>query len=450
VRAEARVLSGSTAIALRVPPHSIEAEQAVLGGLMLAPTRADAVMERLSEGDFYRRDHQAIFRAICELSGRGQPYDAVTMAEWFQSHNLSDLVGGASYVIELANATPSAANIVAYADIVSRKSTLRHLIDIATDAASAAFDGSSDGSLVDDVIGKLMALQKIDTRHEYTLRQAMTMAYKAAQEAKARGGAIAGISSGLMDLDEILGGWHDSDLTVIGARPSMGKTALLLNFAIACKVPSGIISAEQPAQQVGGRVMAIESGVHVVKMRSGNFDDDDLPRLANAVARLVETPCMVYDRSAPTIADVTRIARKWKQEMGLKILFVDYVQRIEGSDRREKKYERVGEVVRGLKDLARDLNIPVVSLGQVGRQVESRPDKRPHMGDLSDCSEIEKEADEILMLYRDEVYHEDSPDKGVAELLIEKNRHGPTGLVRSAWIAPSMRFESYAGRGYDQ
>lgn len=426
-------------LALRQPPYDAAAEASVLGGLMLASHRIEEVAERLSESDFFASKNSAVYRAILHLSGKGSPIDPVTMADWFHDNGIDH----ADYVIELANTTPSAANILAYADIVRRKSVLRQLIDIATTAASDAYTGKDDG-LVDATIGELMALQKSEARHEFTLKQAMTQAYKAAQEAKERGGAVVGIPSGIDRIDHLLGGWHNSDLIICGARPAMGKTAMLLNFAIASGVPCGIISAEQPAQQVGARVMSIESGVDALKLRNGNIEADELGQLANAVARLVEKPCMVYDRSAPTIANVTRVARKWRHTHGIEILFVDYVQRIDGTDRREKRHERVGEVVRGLKDIARDLDIPVVALCQVGRHVDKQADKRPQMGDMSDSSEIEKEADQILTLYRDEAYDENSPDKGIAEISVEKNRHGPTGLVRCAWIAPSMRFRNLA------
>lgn len=426
----------------RVLPHSPEAEASVIGGLMLDGRKVTEVAELLHEDDFYITRNRSIYRAIMSLSGQGKPFDAVTMLEWFAANG----IGGdaASYAVEVTNNTPSAANILAYAEIVRKKAALRGVIDDASAAIDEAFAGADD-DVLDVLIGKLIQRQKIDTRHEFTLRQAMTQAYKAAQEAAKRKGGIIGIPSGIDRIDHLLGGWHNSDLSVIGARPSMGKTALLLNFAIACRVSSGIISAEQPAAQVGARVMSIESHVDALKLRNGDMDDEDLGRLSNAVARLIETPCMVYDRSAPTIADIVRVARKWKTQHNIKILFVDYVQRIEGTDRREKRFDRVGEVVRGLKDLARDLSIPVVALCQVGRQVDTRPDKRPSMGDMSDSSEIEKEADQILTLYRDEVYHEDSLDAGTAEIHVEKNRHGPTGMVRCAWIAPSMRFENFAG-----
>jgi replicative DNA helicase len=429
---------------LRVPPNAVDAEQSVLGGLMLAPDRVEDVADRLAESDFYRKDHRLIFRAIMELSARGQPCDTVTLGDWFERADLDGLMGGSSYLVELSNNTPSAANITAYADIVRERSVRRQVIGLATNIVEQAYGGDANGAqLLDTSIAELMAMQKVETRYEFTLRQAIGLAINAAHAAgELPDGEIPGIHTGLKKLDEVLGGWHNSDLTIIGARPAMGKTALLLNLALAANVPCGLVSAEQPAQQIGSRVMSIESHVPAMRMRNGRFDESDLPRLDAAARRLIERQCMIYDRSAPTIADVSRIARKWKQQNGIRILFVDYVQRIEASqtDRRTPKHERVGEVVRGLKDLARDLDIPVVSLAQVGRQVEARTDKRPGMGDLSDSSEIEKEADQILTLYRDEVYDENSEHKGIAEIDVCKNRHGPNGVVRCAWLAETMRF----------
>jgi replicative DNA helicase len=266
------------------------------------------------------------------------------------------------------------------------------------------------------------------------------------------GGKIPGVPSGLAKLDHLLGGWHDGDLTILGARPAMGKTAMLVKFMLAAGVSCGVISAEQPAQQLGARAMSAHSHVDASRFRSGAFEDEDIGRLMRAVSELVEHPCLIYDRSAPSIADVVRMARKWRHNSGIRVLFVDYVQRIEASnaDKRTPKHERVGEVVRGLKSLARDLEIPVVALAQVNRDVEKRADKRPNMGDLADSSEIEKEADAVLTLYREAVYF----DKGgvnernqpvrphVAEINVEKNRHGPCGYVECIWIPESMRFEN--------
>lgn len=435
---ERRSGNPSAVEALRVPPHSIEAEQAVLGGLMLVPDRIESLASKLSEGDFYQARHRAIYRAMLELSGRGVPCDAVTLGDWFEANGLADIVGS-GYTFELANNTASAANVEAYAAIVREKSVRRQVIDQGMRLVEDAYGEEHEGpELLDAGIAGLMALQKVEARSEYTLRQAMNLAYAEAERARELGGRIPGIASGLSALDRILGGWHDSDLIVVGARPSQGKTALLLNFAAACSLPSGIVSAEQPVQQIGARVMSIKSHVPAERMRNGRFGVDDLHRLESAVGELCDRTCLIYDRSAPTIADVQRMARKWKQQNGIRLLFVDYIQRIQHSVTRSSanKAERVGEVVQGLKNLARDLGIPVVALAQVGRQAEGR---QPGMGDLSDSSEIEKEADQILTLFRPHTADENEPEHE-AVISVEKNRHGPTGEIRVAWLPETMRF----------
>jgi replicative DNA helicase len=424
---------------LRIPPQSVDAEQSVLGGLMLRPDAIETIADKLSEADFYRKDHRLIYRAVIELSARGQPCDAVTLMDWFDDNGLAELIGGSGYLVELANAIPSAANITAYAGIVREKSLRRQVIDVATQLAESAWGNEANGvELIDTGIADLMAMQKVEARSEFTLRQAMTMAYEEAQRAKELGGRIPGIPSGIKQLDDVLGGWHDSDLIVVGARPAMGKTALMLNFTVSPDVPCGIISAEQPAQQIGARIMSIKSRVPARRMRNGQFEADDLRKLDIGIGQLIERTCMIYDRSAPTIADVSRIARKWKRQNNIRILFVDYIQRIESfaTNSRANKAERVGEVVRGLKNLARDLEIPVIALAQVGRQAAGR---QPTMSDLSDSSEIEKEADQILTLDRPAEYDE-TAEPALAIISVEKNRHGPTGSVKAAWLAETMQF----------
>jgi replicative DNA helicase len=412
---------------------SLATEQSVLGALLLAPEAFHGIEDLLTGDMFTRADHRTIFYAIGDMIAAGQPVDTVTLGE------LQPRL--AAYLIELHSHTPSAANIRAYAQRVRDDWTIRQVRDVGERIARSEGDASE---ALDAAIGDLMRLSHTSQRHEYTLRDAMGMAYRAMQEARDLGGKIPGITTGLTKLDEILGGWHNSDLIVVGSRPAMGKTSLLLNFSDVAGVTQGIISAEQPADQIGGRVLSLGSKVAATKLRSGKVDDEDYGHLRHAIERLVDRKAFIYDRSAPTIGEVCRIARKWKHQHGIKLLLVDYIQRIE-SDRGERKHERVGDVARQLKNLARDLQIPVVALGQVGRQVESREDKRPHMGDLSDSSEIEKEADQIIMLYRDEVYDPDSAEKGTAELLIEKNRHGPTGFVRCKWEAETMRFANLGG-----
>jgi len=434
------------AMGIRVPPHSVDAEQAVLGGLMLVPDKIESLADRLAVQDFYRKDHQLIYRAMLELSARGQPCDAVTLGEWFDANGFAQMMGGASYLYELAGGTASAANVLAYAEIIRGKSVRRQVIDRATRLAEDAYGSDEDSvQLVDRGVVELMELQKTETRSEFTLKQAMAAAYQEAQRARELGDDIPGIHTGLKRLDRVLGGWHDSDLIVVGARPAMGKTALLLNFAIACKVSCGIISAEQPMVQVGGRIIAAKSKVAAEKMRNGRFRDEDYGKLAYAIEELNDRVCQIYDRSSPSIADISRMARKWKQQNGMRVLFVDYLQRIRSSrtGKNARRDEHVGEVAQGLKDLARELCIPVVSLAQVSRDVDKRDDKQPGMGDLSDSSSIEKEADQIITLYRPSV-HDESAEEALSILSIEKNRHGPTGIVKAAWLADCMRFENYA------
>lgn len=430
---------------LRVPPHNADAEAQVLAAMLIDPNCIETVSTMLRAEDFYRREHREVFDAVMRQSGKGQPTDAVTLGDVVPEHR--------AYLFDLARNAFSAANVKGYAGMVRDKALRRSLIEFGTRLAGDAFGNDAETpNLIADTIGALMRMQKTEAKAEYTLRDAMSLAYKAAQEAKELGGAIPGIPSGLSKLDHLLGGWHDGDLIVMGARPAMGKTAMLVKFALACGVPCGIISAEQPAIQIGARAMAAQSHVDASKFRNGAFDDEDIGRLMRAVSELVTHPCMIYDRSSPTIADVFRMARKWRQNDDMRCLFVDYVQRIEASnaDRRTPKHERVGEVVRGLKTLARDLEIPVFALCQVGRQVEARTDKRPGMGDMSDSSEIEKEADQILTLYREAVYFDEGgvnernrPVRPhVAEINVEKNRHGPCGFVECVWVPDSMRFEN--------
>lgn len=437
--------------ALRIPPHNADAEAQVLAAMLLDPNCIETVSTMLRPEDFYRRDNREIFDAVMRQSGKGQPTDAVTLGDLVPAHR--------DYLLDLARNAYSAANVKGYAGMVRDKALRRSLIDFGTRLTGDAFGSDTDTpDLIADTIGALMRMQKTEAKSEYTLRDAMSLAYKAAQEARALGGAIPGIPSGLTKLDRLLGGWHNGDLIVLGARPAMGKTAMLVKFALACGVPCGIISAEQPAIQIGARAMSAQSHVDASKFRNGAFDDEDIGRLMRSVSELVVHSCMIYDRSSPTIADVVRMVRKWVQNNGIRFLLADYVQRIEASnaDRRTPKHERVGEVVRGLKTLARDLDIPVFALCQVGRQVESRADKRPSMGDMSDSSEIEKEADIVLTLYREAVYFDEGgvnernqPVRPcVAEINVEKNRHGPMGYVECVWVPESMRFENM-GKDHD-
>jgi len=434
--------------ALRVPPHSIDSEQAVLGGLMLDERAWERIADKLNEDDFYRKDHRLIYRAIGDLAAKNQPVDAVTMGEWFEANGLAELVGGSNYVLQLANSTPSAANIGAYAKIVRDKATLRRLIDVANDLAGDGFDpsGRDPQEIIDTAVVRLMSMQHDDRNVEYTARQAAKKAYEALAAASLNGGALNTVPTGLADLDRILGGLHPGDFVVIGARASMGKTAFLVNAALhaACGgFPVGVISGEQPADQMASRMMALAGDVRATKFRTGQFEEHEWPRVTAAMTKVAGAPIWFLDRSSPSIAEVQRVARRWKKQHGIRALYVDYLQRLQAPG--ERRWESVGAAAKGLKDLARDLEIPVVVLAQVSRQVEvGGKGREPRLGDLSDSSEIEKEADQVLMLYREEYYQPDTPKKGIAKIIVEKNRHGPTGFVEVAWIGETMRFGNLA------
>lgn len=431
---------------LRVPPCAVEAEQAVLGGLMLDPLAYDRIADRLSEADFYRRDHALIFRAIGELVGKGEPADAVTLGEWFESKGIAEMVGGMAYTIQLANTTPSAANIASYARIVREKSQLRKVIDAVTSACESAWHPDAEpATVVDAAVRSLMGIGKAHTDHEMTIREALRRLNERMMKLHASGGALPGIPSGIAELDDKLGGFQDGDLILIPARPSMGKTSLL-GFCVAHAAgkgfPVGLISGEQPGEQIALRLVSARSKVDAHRIRNAHLDDHEWPKLTTANADLASMPLWIYDRSAPSIDELKRVARKWKQQHGIRGLYVDYAQRIDGKGR--TRYEQVSEVARELKTLARDLNITVIALAQVNRSVEQRADKRPGMGDIADSGELEKEADQVVMLYRDYYYNAESPDKGVAELIVEKNRHGATGVIKVGWDSAHMDFYDLA------
>lgn len=444
----ARFRDDSRVDQLRVPPQAVDAEAAVLGGCMLDPKAYQRVADLLTDEDFYRREHQLIFRAIADLDAAGKPFDAVTLGDWFAEQGMAETVAP-GYLIGIARDTPSAANIVAYADIVRDKATQRKLIEVGTALVNDGFDpsGRETSEILDGAIRDLMTLTKSKQQCEYTLKQAVALAWEDAEQAYTSGGKLRGVTTGYSRIDKRLGGWHGGDLVFIGARPSVGKTALMVCLglnAAAAGHSVGIISGEQSAMQIGQRSMSSSSGVHAERMRNGDIDEDAWPRLTDAMRRLIDRKVRIYDRSAPTLDEVCRVARRWKQEHGIEVLFVDYLQRIR-FPKAQSRIDEVSEVARGLKTLARDLEIPVVCLAQVKAEVDKRTDKRPGLGDIANSDEATREADLIAFLYRDEVYHDDTADRNIAELNVEKYRHGPTGQFRLRFDGQTMLFADLAG-----
>jgi replicative DNA helicase len=420
-------------------PHSVEAEQSVLGSLLLDNALFDDIAERLSAEDFYRADHRTIWQACAELRKQTVPFDAVTLAEHFQRNGIETV--GLAYLATITRDTPTTTNALAYAKIVRERSISRGAQRIAEELRTAVAD--SDPEAVDKAIRALMALETVGRDWEHSAHDMMSAAIDHLDTINQAGTHIIGVRSGLRDLDDRLGGFHDGDLIVIGARPAVGKTALLLNMAVSCEVPAGVISAEQPSEQLAFRIIGREGKVSVHNMRRGKLSSDDWQRVAAGTGVGAKLPLWTNDKPGMTIGELGRQARKWKHQRGIKALYVDYLQRIGADDKRLPIRERTIEVTRDLKSLARELNIPVIALAQVVRAVDQREDKRPHMSDLQESGAIEQEADQIIMLYRADAYditNDPHCPPGTAELNIEKNRHGPTGRIPVSWQAEFMRF----------
>ena len=443
--------------ALRVPPHSIEAEQAVLGGLMLAPESWDRVADRLVEDDFYRKDHRLIFRAIGELSNRGMPYDAVTLGDWFQAQNLSEMVGGSSYVIELANSTPSAANITAYADIVREKSVLRQLIDTGTEIAGDAFqpDGRTSHELLEVAEQKVFRIAEAGARGRkgfVPMRTAVKEAFQILHQRYENRGSVTGLPTGFIDLDEMTAGLQPSDLIIVAARPSMGKTAFSVNMAeyaaLKTKKAVAVFSMEMSASQLAFRLISSMGRINAQNLRTGDLAEEEWPRVTNAITLLSEAKIFIDDTPALSPGELRARSRRLKREHDLGLIVIDYLQLMQVPGTKENRATEISEISRSLKALAKELNVPVIALSQLNRSLEQRTDKRPVMADLRESGAIEQDADVIMFIYRDEYYNPESGEKGVAEIIIGKQRNGPTGVVKLAFLGQYTKFENLASNSY--
>jgi replicative DNA helicase len=438
---------------LKVPPHSLQAEQAVLGGLMLDNTAWDRVADHVIEDDFYRRDHRLIFRAIAELADRNSPFDAVTLSEWLGQHKLLEDVGGLATLGALVQGTPSAANIQAYADIVREHSVLRQLISVGNEIAGSAFvtDGRSSGELLEHAEQRVFQIAERGKRGQRgfrSIRSLLGAAVDRIDKLFQQDEPLTGVSTGFADLDEMTAGLQSSDLIIVAGRPSMGKTTLAMNFAenaaIRHKVPVAIFSMEMPGEQLALRMMSSLGHIDQHKIRTGKLDDDDWPRLTSAVSLLDSAPLFIDDTPALSPTEMRARARRLKREHEIGMIVIDYLQLMQVPGTRENRTTEISEISRNLKALAKELEVPVVALSQLNRGLEQRTDKRPVMSDLRESGAIEQDADLILFIYRDEVYHEDSPHKGKAEIIVGKQRNGPIGTRVLTFRGQFTRFENYA------
>ena len=411
-------------------------EAMVVGNLLIDSSRMDDV--DLVPAEFAVQSYRAIYEAILDVGNSNQPVDVVTVAECLQAATGKNWLATLS---DLAKGTAYSTSVGHYAKVVREASQRRAAAEIAERLRESV---ETDGmGAVDSAIRDLLALNITRRNFEHSITSALTAAVEDLDNAYLTKGGVTGVQTGLHDLDTSLGGLHPGDLIVVGARPAMGKTAFLLNIADRCNCAAGIMSGEQGHGQVGMRFIAMGSKVSVHRMRTGAVEDDDWPRITNAVSLLANRNVWLNDKPNPSLDEVLRQARKWKHQHGIDLLMIDYLQKIRGNPKQIKR-EQIGEAVVELKNLARDLNIPVLVLAQINREVEKRPNKRPYVSDLKESGEIEQEADQIMLLYRDEVYNEDTQDKGICEINIGKNRHGPTGTIRVIWRDEFMRFDNYA------
>jgi len=414
---------------------SLNAEHAVLGAVMQKPTLVSEM--DLQAGDFETRSYAIAYQAVLDMVAANDVVDIITVAERLdKSHpNMKAL----SIIGKAAQDCPSTANAVAYGRIVKKEARNKKAKAVAVELLNTIDQAQDSMAVVDRAVRNLMALAQTQSAYDCAIGPVLQKTIEQIETAYESQGTV-GIPTGLKRLDGVLSGLHPSDLYVVGARPSMGKTAFLLNLANNAKQPVGIISAEQPNAQMGLRLIALHGKVNANHMRTGNMNDEDFAKVSSTVASLYKQSSLwLYDKPAPGIMDVVRQARVWKHLHNIKALYVDYIQRIKWTDLSIPKHEQVGNVVMALKELARELDIPVLALAQVNRDVEKRSNKRPRMGDLKDSGVIEQEADCVLLLYRDEVYNEQTDKKGLMEIDVQKNRHGPIGFVCCYWLEEYMK-----------
>jgi replicative DNA helicase len=444
---------------LRVPPHSVEAEQAVLGGLLLDNATWDSVADRLRGEDFYRRDHQLIFTGIAELSARGEPSDAVTLAEYLASKGQADETGGLAYLASLARDTPTAANIRAYADIVRERSLLRQLIRVSGEVAASAYDseGRTATELVDEAERRVFQIAEQGRRTGsgfVPIRDVLGATIDRLDMLHQNQGQLTGVSTGYNDLDRMTAGLQPGDLIIVAGRPSMGKTTFALNIAenaaISANTPVAVFSMEMSREQLTMRMISSIGRVDQSHLRTGNFGDEDWARINSAIAQMKTAPIYIDDSGALTPTEVRARARRLKRERGgLGLIVVDYLQLMQVPGTKENRATEISEISRSLKALAKELQAPVIALSQLNRSVEQRTDKKPVMSDLRESGAIEQDADVIIMIYREEVYEPETPRKGIADIIVTKQRNGPTGEVHLTFLGKYTRFENLATGDYD-
>jgi replicative DNA helicase len=441
---------GGGSRATRVPPHDLQAEESLLGAMLLSRDAIASAVESCRTDDFYRPAHGHIFDAICSLYAQGEPADPVTVSDELRRADLLDAVGGTGNLIGLQANTPAIGNAARYAHIVQEHALLRRLISVAGEIAEMSYSLPEDVTAAMDRAEAMVfdVAERRVTDSLKPLRELLAVSLDHLEALYNRGDAITGVPTGFTDLDERLSGLQQSALVIVGARPSMGKTSFALGLAshaaIERRLPVLFFSLEMSHLELTQRLLCSEARVDSSRMRNGKLHESDWPKVVNAIGKLGEAPLFIDDNANLTVMEIRAKARRLKSREGLGLIVVDYLQLMSGHGPAENRQVEVSEISRGLKILARELSVPVVALSQLSRNLEARADKRPVLADLRESGSLEQDADVVLFIYRDEVYNKDSADKGAAEIIIAKHRNGPTGMTQLAFLDHFTRFANMA------
>ncbi len=433
----------------KLPPQHIEAEQSVLGGILIENEAINRVTEILDADDFYRDTHRKIFNALINLSERDEPADLITLTNELQKIDQLDSIGGASYLASLIDSVPTAANIQYYARIVKEKAILRKLIQTSTEIITQSYEDRGDVEVfLDEAERAIFEISERRVRPSfYPIKDIVKDSFKILERLYEKKELITGVPSGFKEIDRLTAGFQPSDLIIIAGRPSMGKTAFCLNLAqyaaIEKKVPIAIFSLEMSKEQLGIRMLCSEAHVEGTRLRTGYLNESDWPKLTIAAGNLSEAPIYIDDTAALSVLELRAKARRLKSDHGLGMLIIDYLQLMKGRARVESRQQEISEISRSLKALAKELNIPVIAVSQLSRKTEERTGNRPQLSDLRESGAIEQDADLILFIYRDEVYNrsEDNPNRGKAEVIIGKQRNGPIGKIDLAFLDKFTTFK---------
>lgn len=430
----------------RIPPQNIEAEQSVIGSMILDKDAIATVSEIITGEDFYRNDHREIFEAIIDIYDQSKPVDIVTLVERLKQRDTLDAVGGVEYITYVATGVPTTANVKYYTQIVEEKSMLRKLIRSANEIMNMGYEASDEVSNIMDSAEKQIfdLMQKKESKGVHAIREVLVETINKIEESYKNKGKILGVASGFSDLDRKTSGFQPSDLVIIAARPAMGKTSFVLNIAehaaLHAKVPVAIFSLEMSKEQLVNRMLCSEALVDSQKVKTGMLDDDDWQKIARSVGPLSEAPIYIDDTAGISIMEIRAKCRRLKMKKNIGLVIIDYLQLMQGRGKTENRQQEISDISRSLKILAKEINVPIIALSQLSRSAETRTDHRPMLSDLRESGAIEQDADMVMFLYREDYYKPDTDKKNVAEVIIAKNRNGSTGSVDLVWMGQFTKF----------